>query len=469
MPAYDGSIINGPSGTTYTNDTDRILYQFHVSGINTCGICYQYSEQIGTLWPIPIHVGCRCRQSAIPPGKKAENPFVDFRKEIARLPHDQRVKVVGDSNYKLIQKGIVPWDEVVTTGRVRTLQEVVSRNNLTVERMVKAGVDPNIADRAWQRVHTPEHELVEKQRREIVDRLKKLGLPHDVIIRELTRRLVDRVTVDPGHGVLQVLPDLGRHAHDLVKLLNSTQPIHGTLRPKPRPKPTPKPTPPRTFEEALADRLRDMPADTLEGRKARRLAIRELIESYATAGPDGTFHGMTTPEAFRTIRYGGVDFRFSGPISALVNTIDALSRPGVVIPDRLLGATKNVYFTGQSNKEDARWRAEYKGFQHSGATGGDGDVVAYRNNHLSVGDFVHESAHNLSTRLYGSTTPGGDYARLLRLTPEKPVSAYAAHAPSEDFAEAVRLYVEDRDTMKASFPERFRIIDRIMTDPTYGG
>ena len=42
----DRVIISGDAGTTWTNDTDRVHYQFVAASINTCGVCLQYHLKI---------------------------------------------------------------------------------------------------------------------------------------------------------------------------------------------------------------------------------------------------------------------------------------------------------------------------------------------------------------------------------------------------------------------------------------
>jgi len=49
------------------------------------------------------------------------------------------------------------------------------------------------------------------------------------------------------------------------------------------------------------------------------------------------------------------------------------------------------------------------------------------------------------------------------------VSLYGAVDPAEDFAEAVRLYVEDPQLLKARARKKFRVIDRLMNEVGYGG
>jgi len=157
MPSHR-TIYSGIPGTIWTNDTERPQYQLVVSLINSCGVCIQYHLKIGSPWPIPFHWGCLCEQRIIKVGAQAPHPFCDYMEVIDKLPPEMRGKVVGVSNLILIKKGVVTWSDVVTGSRVRDLREVADRHDLSVERMVKAGIKPSIAAEAHAAVHTSEHE-----------------------------------------------------------------------------------------------------------------------------------------------------------------------------------------------------------------------------------------------------------------------------------------------------------------------
>lgn len=192
------SVISGSPGTTWQNETDKVFFQFHVEGRHTCGVCYQYSEQIARFWPIPIHANCRCKQSPIAPGASAPREFVDYEKVVAKLPPHEQAKVMGKSAYCLVRKGVVSWSEVVTSARVRTLEEVVSRNKLDVKTMVKAGIQPGIAERAHGAVNTPEHVLAEQHRRQQVARIVGLTGGQTDLSRQLAEHLASRVGIAAG-------------------------------------------------------------------------------------------------------------------------------------------------------------------------------------------------------------------------------------------------------------------------------
>jgi hypothetical protein len=190
-------IFNGKPGETWKNDTGKARYQFVASLLNTCGVCFQYHMAVSTWFPIPLHHGCRCRQELIAPGMTAD-PFVDFREILDAMPPDQKVAAVGASAYRLIREGVIPWEEVVTQSRVRTLEEVVSRRKLTVDTMEKAGVRPDIARRAWEAVNTPEHLIVDAQRRRLVENLRGAGLTDDQIKKAFGERVAERISIAEG-------------------------------------------------------------------------------------------------------------------------------------------------------------------------------------------------------------------------------------------------------------------------------
>ena len=116
-------------------------------------------------------------------------PFIDFREEIAKLPHDQQVAVIGASAYKLLDAGVVKWTDVVTESRVRTLREVVSLKDLSVKTLTAAGVRPRIALAAHAAVNTPSHVAADAARRAGLAQLQAAGLKQDALVAELSARV----------------------------------------------------------------------------------------------------------------------------------------------------------------------------------------------------------------------------------------------------------------------------------------
>jgi|GEM_PF-5841507 len=219
----------GQPGETWTNDTGKVQYQFHADWRNTCGLCGQLDSQIGSSWPIPLHRGCRCSQTAVYPGQTAE-PFTDFRETIRGLDPEQQARVVGVSNLKLIESGVVDWSDVVTRARIRDLNEVVARHKLTVADLTEAGVSKHIAEEAYRSVHTPAHQLAATKRQELMDRLTAKGLEKADVRRALAERLAVRVGITGPSGASQ--PNISP---------GTPMPPASSPVPVPKPKPSPKP------------------------------------------------------------------------------------------------------------------------------------------------------------------------------------------------------------------------------------
>jgi hypothetical protein len=286
-------ILDGTPGETWTNDTLRVRYQFVASLVNTCGVCLQYHLKIGPPWPIPIHHGCRCRQVAIAPLKRAPEPFVDYRKLLEAMPRSQQAAAVGASNWKLLEAGVVQWEDVVTPARVRDLREVVSRKKLSVKAMVDAGVKPRYAEQAYRSVHTPQHELIEQKRRELIEQISKAGLAQEVLVQELAARLAARVVVAPGEtytakaGVVLpgitggTLPGVGpSHAEALAKALAAV---------------TITRTPATKHREAKAQR-RAAQGDVLYVRAPAGGAVSDVNGQFYKGGQLMPIHGLSAGE-----------------------------------------------------------------------------------------------------------------------------------------------------------------------------
>lgn len=250
----DRVIINGDPGTTWTNDTEKARYQFIAALQNTCGFCLQYHLKISAAWPIPMHYGCRCIQRAIKPGQDAPHPFCDYRELLDKMPQSEKAAAIGASNYKLLKSGLATWDDIVTPSRVRDFREVVAKKRLTVDQMVKHGVKPAEADRAYSAVHTEEHQHIERQRQELLQKITGAGLSQENLVRELSKGLAARVTVAAGPTGAQVgrpqdgtapawgggpLPVAARAtAAELAAMISGWKPPTARPAPKPAPMPT---------------------------------------------------------------------------------------------------------------------------------------------------------------------------------------------------------------------------------------
>jgi GNAT superfamily N-acetyltransferase len=192
------TIHNGDPGTYFVNETEKPLYQFAVSGINTCAVCWQFDAKLARFWPLPIHHGCRCRQSVCKPGQRAERPFIDYQEAVQKLDRPQQAAVMGRAKFTLWQSGVIDWKDAVTPGRVRTLAEVVANKRLTIEQMVRAGVSPSIAKQAYDSVHTAEHRAIVAHRKDLLQKIAAAGVSHEAAVEHIGKALASRVSVAPG-------------------------------------------------------------------------------------------------------------------------------------------------------------------------------------------------------------------------------------------------------------------------------
>ena len=198
-------ITNGTPGTTWTNTTGKVQYQLLVTWENSCGLCIQYDRAIGPLWPTPFHRGCRCRQKPVWAGNESD-PFVDFRKKLLDLDPGQQARVIGRSNLKLVEAGVVKWSDVVTPARIRSLREVVSRGKLSVAELLDAGVTKKAAEAAHQSVNTPAHAVAEAERVEALRKLLGLGVSKPQIKELFGARVAERVGISEGPSGPQPMP-----------------------------------------------------------------------------------------------------------------------------------------------------------------------------------------------------------------------------------------------------------------------
>lgn len=237
-----GNTIWGTPGETWVNNTGDIYYQLKVNWKNTCGRCAQYDGAVRQgSWALPFHRHCNCSQTPILPGQAAPNPFTDFKATIESLDPEQQKKVVGASNWKLIESGEVAWEDVVTPFRVRDLSEVVALNKLSLDDLEAAGIKPSVAEAAYQKVHTPEHDLIEARRKELLADLKGAGLSEKDIAEFAAEGIVGRIVMGSGAGAPSPTSPTGIDTV-LLALLLSGQPIPPPVADTPPPEPPPPPS-----------------------------------------------------------------------------------------------------------------------------------------------------------------------------------------------------------------------------------
>lgn len=192
MPA---GVVMGDPGTRFHNGTEKILWQLIVSFHNSCAICIQYANAIGTFFPIPYHFGCNCRIEPIPPGEQAPEEFIDFEKAVEALPRTERSRVLGAENWKLIQAGKVKWTDVVTRSRIRPLHEVIQRARLDEKALVGVGINRRFAREAIAKVRTPAKAAADTAAKAAYQQLKALGLKDQDIVESLKGQIAARVSI----------------------------------------------------------------------------------------------------------------------------------------------------------------------------------------------------------------------------------------------------------------------------------
>ena len=205
----DPGIIEGRSGAVFRNESDRPAFQLIADLINTCPFCIRYHTKVSMVpWPVPLHPRCRCRNAVIPPGGKAERRFVDYAKLYTRLKSDQRAAVVGRSNAALIRAGLIAVEDVVSPERVRTLAEVVKTKRLSIKAMVKAGVAPGIARRAYAEARDlTAAALAEQARRQLFAAIGPARRSIEDLGRELRGLRRPEVVADVGQSEPVIVAD----------------------------------------------------------------------------------------------------------------------------------------------------------------------------------------------------------------------------------------------------------------------
>jgi hypothetical protein len=240
----------------------------------------------------------------------------------------------------------------------------------------------------------------------------------------------------------------------------------------PGPKAAHGPVPAVTREEVL-DVLKGLPESAKPSEK--NAALYGFVRERLGPKTPRAAHGMSFEEDFHALRFEGVTYHFTfpegeapaqGPAPAILPQLRGLAAMAP-IPREIARHTSDVFLSSQVNSADDYWRVAYNNPNHvSGATGGDGRVVAYGGGTANGGMLVHEMGHNLADAVFRSTapTPGSDYDRAMR-SAEQPSSEYAKNSPAEDFAEAVKEYWQQPDVMKTFRPLRFKAVDELVRRP----
>jgi hypothetical protein len=220
-------VIAGDPGDVWVNSTNKILWQFHCNFSNSCGLCIQFANQLGPYWPIPLHHNCNCRNVAVRPGAEA-SPFIDYQQAVAELDEKQQARVMGASNWKLVESGTVKWSDVVTRARVKDFHQVVAEQKLTVKQMTAVGISPYQANKALGLITTPAHAAATAARKTLVEELEAEGLTmaevRAKLVEILKQRLVARRGRDRAKPRTRDLLATGALAGAIGRLIGTTSP-----------------------------------------------------------------------------------------------------------------------------------------------------------------------------------------------------------------------------------------------------
>lgn len=187
-----GLIKPGEPGDAWFNDLGVAMQQLECSLINTCGSCFQWHLQIAEAWFTPLHRCCRCQVRFVIPGEYAR-PWANYFELLKAMDASQHESAVGKYNWRIINEGVVKWSDVVTSGRVRTFEQVIAREKLTVAELIKAGIPRGVAESEWNRVHTPAHEAFQKKVDEAATGMRAAGMTDDQIKTEFARQIAPRI------------------------------------------------------------------------------------------------------------------------------------------------------------------------------------------------------------------------------------------------------------------------------------
>lgn len=142
-------------------------------------------------------------------------------------------------------------------------------------------------------------------------------------------------------------------------------------------------------------------------------------------------------------------------------------------------AQKKICVVDYYNPDDKYWRKKYKGFKHSYATGGD-EITFYRYEYRHDLDYLrrtycHEAGHYIDITLPDSSafdrySEQTDWTSAMSddfdKSNKKSVTKYGKNSKSEDFAESIAEFVENRDNFESEFPNRAKILIKILEGDT---
>jgi hypothetical protein len=141
--------IDGEAGTSWYNLSAEVWYQWEAMP-GCCARCLVLDGRlVPAAFPAELHPHCRCRRVRVGPGERAPRPFRALAEKLRTAPPHWQVELVGVGVLRLLRAGLVTWEDVAGSGRVRGLAEVVRRRKLyDPHALERAGLHPGLAARA---------------------------------------------------------------------------------------------------------------------------------------------------------------------------------------------------------------------------------------------------------------------------------------------------------------------------------
>jgi SPP1 gp7 family putative phage head morphogenesis protein len=141
----------------------------------------------------------------------------------------------------------------------------------------------------------------------------------------------------------------------------------------------------------------------------------------------------------------------------LLNSKDATTRT-------IAAETRRIIKFEAASPDEAYWAEEFGYDLKTTAAAANGDVEIYAGGRIVRGDLAHEMGHNYGEKVFGGGTIPDDhpFAILRAEGIEPPPTAYARENVDEDWAETVRLFVNDPELLERKAPRRLAIVRKAL-------
>lgn len=216
---------------------------------------------------------------------------------------------------------------------------------------------------------------------------------------------------------------------------------------------------PKNQAGSSSDSLRKK-IDEAESEEEKEQIITDWIEENESPNTETTINPITGLEyECYSVTIDGIKIYYESPDDSAFAAIKSLIS-GNKIPDLLKEGIEAIMIIPDQNPGNPTTIAKEE----------NGIITIFENRIVDAGIIGHEAAHTLADDRWGNATPpaGSDYRSAID-SREPPVSTYGRTSPSEDFAEAIRMYITNRTAFKKGWPKRYKVIHRMMRERGYRG